>query len=182
MTHPNSNKSGGARAGRPARQRSRAKGVALSLAIAAVALTALWLGSGNRQPQPAADGAATAPPPAFKASQANPPASATEATPELQKLKGQWLRPDGGYVIEVRNIDAKGQMEAAYFNPQPIHVARAEASQEGSTIRVFIELRDVNYPGCTYHLTYDAREDRLAGVYYQAAIKESYEVEFVRKP
>jgi len=37
-------------------------------------------------------------------------------------------------------------------------------------------------PFAGHHLTYDAREDRLAGVYYQAAINESYEVEFVRKP
>lgn len=99
MTHPNSNKSGGARAGLPAGQRSRAKWFALLLAIAAVALTALWLGSGNRQPEPTADGAAAEPPPASKASPSNPPVSATEAAPELQKLKGQWLRPDGGYVM-----------------------------------------------------------------------------------
>ena len=47
-------------------------------------------------------------------------------------------------------------MAAAYFNPRPINVSQAEAALDGTTVKVFIELRDVNYPGATYHLTYDA--------------------------
>jgi hypothetical protein len=50
----------------------------------------------------------------------------------------------------------------------------------GETLRVFIELQDVNYPGSTYQLTYDPAADRLTGTYYQAMLKESYEVDFVR--
>jgi hypothetical protein len=50
----------------------------------------------------------------------------------------------------------------------------------GETLRVFIELRDVNYPGSTYQLTWDAEADRLKGTYYQAALRESYDVEFAR--
>lgn len=38
-------------------------------------------------------------------------------TVEFNKLIGRWLRPDGGYVIEIRNISSGGKMEAAYFNP-----------------------------------------------------------------
>jgi hypothetical protein len=38
-------------------------------------------------------------------------------TLEFNKLIGRWLRPDGGYVIEIRNISSGGKMEAAYFNP-----------------------------------------------------------------
>jgi hypothetical protein len=34
--------------------------------------------------------------------------------------------------------------------------------------QVVVELRDVNYPGSTYTLTYDPGTDRLTGTYYQA--------------
>jgi len=71
-------------------------------------------------------------------------------------------------------------VEAAYFNPRSIHVGKAEASQEGGTVRVYIELRDVNYPGSNYTLTYDAKNDRLVGRYYQAVAGETFDVYFVR--
>jgi hypothetical protein len=45
---------------------------------------------------------------------------------------------------------------------------------------VFVELRDTNYPGSTYTMIYDPRDDVLKGIYYQAAIQESYEIVFVR--
>ena len=95
-------------------------------------------------------------------------------------LKGKWLRPDGGYVVEVRSVDDRGKMEASYSNPRPIHVAKAEASQDGPATKVFIELRDVNYPGSTYNLTYDPQSDQLKGIYYQAALQQQFEVFFVR--
>jgi hypothetical protein len=63
-----------------------------------------------------------------------------EAKTEFESLKGHWVRPDGGYVVDVREIDASGKMVAAYFNPRPINVSRAEASLVGTTIKVFIEL------------------------------------------
>jgi hypothetical protein len=47
---------------------------------------------------------------------------------------------------------------------------------------VFVELRDVNYPGSTYALTYDAERDQLKGIYYQAAMQQQFEVFFVRTP
>ena len=71
-------------------------------------------------------------------------------------------------------------MDAAYSNPQPIHVARAEATKEGPATKVFIELRDVNYPGTTYDLVYDPGSDQLTGIYFQAVIKQQFEVVFVR--
>jgi hypothetical protein len=97
-----------------------------------------------------------------------------------QKLQGRWQRGDGGYIIDIRGVDAVGKLTAAYLNPQPIHVAKAEASILGDTLRVFIELRDVNYPGSTYQLAYDPAADRLAGTYFQAALRQSYDVEFSR--
>jgi hypothetical protein len=104
------------------------------------------------------------------------------ATPEpvFERLTGRWQRPDGGYIIEIRSVESGGRMNAAYFNPQSIHVAKAEASQDGETIHVFIELRDVNYPGSTYNLTYDPADDSLKGIYFQAAIGQTFDVYFLR--
>jgi len=110
----------------------------------------------------------------------NAAAPATLAKPDFQKLNGKWLRPDGGYVIEIKSADSNGKLDAGYFNPKPIHVAKAEAKQEGSAMKVFIELQDVNYPGSTYTLTYIPERDLLAGVYYQALQQQSFEVYFER--
>jgi hypothetical protein len=126
--------------------------------------------------------------PAAEAAPVPPTAIATadrRATPSEGKrgfdvLKGKWLRPDGGYVVEVRSVDDRGKMEASYSNPRPIHVAKAEASRDGPATKVFIELRDVNYPGSTYDLTYDPQSDSLKGIYYQAALRQRFEVAFMR--
>ena len=93
---------------------------------------------------------------------------------------GSWLWPDGGYVIEVKSVNDSGNMEAVYFNPNPIHVAKVEASQDSSATKVFLELRDVNYPGSTYTLTYNPATDQLQGIYYQAAIRQQFQVFFER--
>ena len=47
---------------------------------------------------------------------------------------------------------------------------------------MFIELRDVNYPGSTYTLTYDPATDQLSGNYFQAVRRENFDVVFVRQP
>lgn len=107
-----------------------------------------------------------------------PPAQVPGA--DVQAIKGRWLRPDGGYILEIRNVSPDGRMEAGYFNPRPIHVSKAEVSKTGPTTNVFVELRDTNYPGSTYTMVYDPRDDVLKGIYYQAAIQESYEIVFVR--
>jgi hypothetical protein len=99
------------------------------------------------------------------------------------KLIGRWLRPDGGYVLEVRAVDgASGRMEAAYLNPRPIHVGQAEAKEEGGKLTVFVELQDVGYPGSTYRLTYLPQVDQLIGTYYQPTADQTFDVEFVRVP
>jgi hypothetical protein len=96
------------------------------------------------------------------------------------KLQGRWQRNDGGYIIDIRNVEPGGKLTAGYFNPRPINVAKAEASQDNGTVKVFIELRDVNYPGSTYNLAYVPADDRLTGTYFQAALRETYEVYFTR--
>ena len=97
-----------------------------------------------------------------------------------RSLQGRWTRPDGGYVLEIRSVAADGKLDAAYFNPRPIRVAAARAFREGSTIRVTVELRDENYPGSTYNLSFDPRTDRLSGDYYQAVARQHYPIFFVR--
>lgn len=108
------------------------------------------------------------------------PAAAPAPRAEFEKIKGRWLRPDGNYVLEIKEAGASGRIEAAYFNPNPIRVSRAEVRMEGPAAKVFVELRDTGYPGCTYTLTHDAQSDQLVGVYFQAAMGESFEVVFTR--
>ena len=107
--------------------------------------------------------------------------AAAMITGEYQRLVGRWVRPDGGYVIDIRKIAADGTTETYYYNPRSIKVSRAAASRVGATTKVFIELRDIGYPGATYTLVYKPQEDVLAGVYFQPAVGQSFNVVFFRK-
>ena len=99
---------------------------------------------------------------------------------KFNNLIGRWQRVDGGYIIDIRRIDANGQMSAAYYNPKSIHVSRAVASLNDGAIMVFIELKDVGYPGSAYTLTYNPQQDVLTGVYFQAVVKQTFEVIFTK--
>jgi hypothetical protein len=110
------------------------------------------------------------------------PAPAPTPVSRYEKLKGRWLRPDGGYILTIGSVAPDGTLDAAYLNPRPIHVAKAGASRDGEAVKVFIELRDQGYPGSTYSLTYDPKGDRLSGVYFQATIGQNFDVEFSRLP
>jgi len=152
-----------AAAARPARARTLTV-----LAVAAVALVAGWM---LWQPQ------AQAPSPAIPAGTAGKPA----APPGLAALVGNWVRPDGGYVLSVGGIEADGAANLAYFNPRPIRVGRAEARVEDGAVQLFVEFDDRDYPGSTYTLRHDPGSDQLVGIYYQAVQRASYEVAFVRQ-
>jgi len=105
---------------------------------------------------------------------------ASSPSAPAQRLVGRWLRPDGGYVLDIRAAKAGGQMEAAYFNPRSIHVAQANYRSDSRDLAVFIELQDLNYPGSTYSLRYLPKEDKLVGEYFQALQRQTFDVEFVR--
>jgi hypothetical protein len=111
-------------------------------------------------------------------------APATEGAAEQKTaytmLTGRWQRPDGGYVLEIKSVDKGGAMVAAYFHPNPIHVAKAQSSIVSNTLSVFVELRDVNYPGATYKLTYRPQRDQLVGSYHQPLVGLTFEVFFQR--
>ena len=100
---------------------------------------------------------------------------------ETAHLLGRWLRPDGGYILEIKSGTPDGKLDVSYFNPNPIHVGKAEWVVKDGKQFVLVELQDVNYPGSTYGLEYIVAQDKLAGTYYQAVEKSTYDVEFVRE-
>ncbi len=105
-------------------------------------------------------------------------AAAAEADPSM--VVGRWLRPDGGYVLELSDPAPDGGLKAAYFNPRPINVSRAQWQLKDGYVVVLVVLSDVNYEGSTYFLAYDPDMDRLAGIYFQATLKQRFEVVFQR--
>jgi hypothetical protein len=125
---------------------------------------AVWYGSLNRS---ATEPTATVP--------------QKKETPDFDKLVGNWVRPDGGYVIEIRKIHPDGKVDAAYFNPQSIHVSRSTVSEKDGIIELFIELQGKGYPGSTYTLKYNPEYDAMVGIYFQAVIQQPFEVIFQRK-
>lgn len=151
------------------RASSRRKPILLVAIAAVVVLAAAYMYWGGRTSSPPDQRTAGSPP------------AAAMPKAELQRLVGEWVRPDGGYVLSIRRIAPDGRLEAAYLNPRPINVSRAEASVAGDTAKLFIELRDTGYPGSTYELIYDPRSDLLAGVYFQAAMGQRFDVVFLRK-
>lgn len=111
------------------------------------------------------------------------PAPATQAADTNKRLIGRWLRPDGGYVLTIRSIDASGKVDAAYQNPRPINVSRAQFTTEaGGAPTLLVELRDRNYPGNYYTLKYVPANDQLTGVYHHLGINQDFEVIFTRLP
>ena len=60
--------------------------------------------------------------------------STAMAENDFQRLAGRWLRTDGGYVLELRDIKKDGSLKAAYFNPRPINVSRAELHRKEGKI------------------------------------------------
>jgi hypothetical protein len=146
--------------------------IILGSAVLAVAVGLMLFARGEAEPEPVAVSAPERP--------ADRTGSAPKRTDDFQRLLGRWMRPDGGYVIEIRGISPDGIMEAAYLNPRPINVSKAQAYRKEGVPQVLIELRDEGYPGSTYTLTYDPRQDALAGIYFQAALEQAFEVVFIR--
>jgi hypothetical protein len=166
----------------------RGRVVALGVVVcAALALGILsWKGDGGdrtQTPPPTQPPKSTSPPPRTAP---EPPTKARSVGPgtapvAFRPLLDEWVRPDGGYVLSVTGIAEDGTATVGYFNPNPINVGRAKARIEGEVMGLFVEMQDKNYPGSTYTLAYDAKEDRLVGVYFQAVQGASYDVVFVRR-
>jgi len=138
------------------------------------ALLVIGLAGCNQKP------AQVEPPAASGPAVSNAPVAVVTATNEFAVLRGKWQRGDGDYLIEIKSAAVDGKLDAHYFNPRPINVSQAQASRKDESLQVFVELRDVNYPGSTYKLTYDAKTDQLFGEYFQAAMKQTFDVAFGR--
>lgn len=96
------------------------------------------------------------------------------------KIIGEWLRTDSDYMIKIAAVNDDGLLLAQYFNPNPINVGKAEWLSSDGFIKIYLELRDENYPGSNYNLTYLPDRDILAGDYYQAIEGLTFYVEFTR--
>lgn len=113
------------------------------------------------------------------------PASKTAVSsikPDFKVIEGEWVRPDGGYIVHVWDVKSDGSVNVGYFNPNKINISKARVSLWKGLVKLFIKLQDKGYPGSTYTLYYYTEKDVLAGFYYQAAIGQTYEVVFIRKP
>ena len=97
-----------------------------------------------------------------------------------QKLEGRWVRQSGGYVLVLQDIMPDGSLKAFYLNPRNINVHVASWKFEDERLFLYVEMRDVNYPGSNYTLMYRAATDVLWGSYYQAVQKQTMDVYFVR--
>ncbi len=127
-------------------------------------------------------GCADQDPPAADRSESPPAADELKAqAPDPQKIAGRWLRPDGGYILQISDVQDGGELKAAYFNPNPINVAEKKWSIKGSELHVYVKFDDRNYPGSYYLLIYNPEVDRLVGSYFQAVQKQTFSVEFVRQ-
>jgi hypothetical protein len=103
------------------------------------------------------------------------------AQPEFNVIIGEWVRYDGDYTLRVREVKLDGSADVRYFNPGEIHVAESSVSVQKGLVKLFVKLQDRGYPGSTYELYYYAQKDALAGFYYQAAMRQTFEVIFFRK-
>lgn len=99
---------------------------------------------------------------------------------DKQLLQGSWKRTDAEYQIRISNVSNTGVMTAQYFNPRPINVSRSEWAYDGGFLKIYLELRDENYPGSNYNLSYIPERDMLVGDYFQAVESLTYYVEFAR--
>lgn len=95
-------------------------------------------------------------------------------------LVGEWTRTDAAYQIKITELLNDGTMKAGYFNPNSINVASAMWAFADGVLRIYIELRDENYPGSNYNLIYYPERDLLAGKYFQAVERVTYDVGFAR--
>jgi hypothetical protein len=160
---------------RPRKSGVRGMSVLIATLVLAVGIVASVVLLRGRQP-----GGTGLPLPSSPTSDISLTATTVSTESGLRALRGRWLRPDGGYILDIRDVDARGKIDAVYLNPRPITVARAEATRDGATLQVFVELRAPGYPGSTYTLTYDPQRDQLAGTYFQAAMQQRFDVMFVR--
>ena len=102
-------------------------------------------------------------------------------TADYSPLIGQWVRPDGGYILDIQSIKPDGKIVMAYLNPRKINVSKATAGVKKNKIDIFIELRDRDYPGNYYTLSFEPEANRLVGIYHHLGLNQNFDVYFIRR-
>ena len=95
-------------------------------------------------------------------------------------LVGNWVRTDAPYQIKISAVEEDGNLKAGYYNPKPINIGKANWDNRDGILKMYIELRDENYPGSIYKLNYIVEKDVLAGEYFQAVEGTTYNVALTR--
>ena len=93
----------------------------------------------------------------------------------------EWLRLDGGYVLDIKGFNADSTLDVAYYNPRSINVARTRWKIDGGQLFFYVLFDDEGYRGSYYSLGYFPNDDRISGYYYLAVEQQEYEVYFERK-
>ena len=83
-------------------------------------------------------------------------------------LQGSWVRPDGGYVLQINAVEDDGTLKAAYLNPRPLREASARWRVGGNRLQIRIDLNDTGYEGSFYLLQYHVKSGKLEGEYTPA--------------
>ncbi|MFN8257068.1 MAG: hypothetical protein U0W24_15340 [Bacteroidales bacterium] len=99
---------------------------------------------------------------------------------DKNQLVGNWVRTDSPYQIKITEALDDGNLNAGYYNPKSIHIGKAMWNNADGNLKVYVELRDENYPGSNYKLNYYPEQDALAGEYFQAVEGNTYNVVFTR--
>lgn len=99
---------------------------------------------------------------------------------DMNMMQGLWVRADAPYLIELTE-NTNGELQASYFNRKSIHVEKTETAEKNGLLYVMVLLRDVNYQGSFYLLSYKRENDTLLGTYFHAASRQQFEVKFKRK-
>ena len=108
------------------------------------------------------------------------PAAKQKIPADKNQLVGNWVRTDSPYQIKITVVQDGGNLKAGYYNPKSIHIGKAMWNNAEGILKVYVELRDENYPGSNYKLNYYAENDALAGEYFQAVEGITYNVAFTR--
>jgi hypothetical protein len=143
-----------------------------------IAITALIFSCNS--PQPKNETADSTVPTEVTAPANEPVAQQPATTADKNLLAGDWTRTDAPYQIKISELLEDGSMQVGYYNPKSIHVGKANWSSADGLLKIYVELRDENYPGSNYTLIYYPDKDLLAGKYFQAVEGTTYDVGFER--
>ena len=86
---------------------------------------------------------------------------------DKKQIVGTWTRTDAPYQLKIEDLFENGNLKAGYFNPKSIYVGKGTWNIAKGFITINVELRDDNYPGSNYILTYIPGKDILSGKYYR---------------